>query len=104
MNTELLTSILQRSNELIISENFLTKHRIGNAFTRSGKFSFSNLIYFMLQSAHKSIQINYLSFLDNLLSETPPFVSKQAVSKAGQGILHKAFIELFRGTVLRPVT
>lgn len=99
MNTELLTSILQRSNKLIISENFLTKHRIGNAFTHSGKLSFSNLIYFILQSARKSIQINYPKFLDNFLSETPSFVSKQAVSKAGQGISHKAFIELFRVSV-----
>lgn len=99
MNAELLTSILQRSNELILSEDFLAKHRIGNAFTRSGKLSFSNLIYFILQSAHKSIQINYSKFLDNFLSEALPFVSKQAVSKARQGISHKAFIELFRVSV-----
>ena len=59
MNTKLLTSILQSSNDLITSEDFLTRHRIGNAFTRSGKLSFSNLIYFVLQSVHKSIPINY---------------------------------------------
>jgi len=99
MNTELLTSILQHSNELILSEGFLVRHRIGNAFTRSGKLSFSNLIYFILQSAHKSIQINYSKFLDNFLPEAMPFVSKQAISKARQGISHKAFIELFRISV-----
>ena len=43
MNTKLLTSILQSSNELITSVDFLTRHRIGNAFTRSGKLPFSNL-------------------------------------------------------------
>ncbi len=99
MNTKLLTTILQYSNELITSESFLTKHRIGNAFTRSGKLSFTNLIYFILQSTHKSIQINYSIFLDSFLSETLPFVSKQAVSKARQGISHKAFLELFRLSV-----
>ncbi len=99
MNTKLLTTILQSSNELITSESFLTKHRIGNAFTRSGKLSFTNLIYFILQSAHKSIQINYSTFLNGFLPETPPFVSKQAVSKARQGISHKAFLELFRLSV-----
>ena len=99
MNTKLLTSILQYSNELITSKDFLTRHRIGNAFTRSGKLPFSNLIYFVLQSVHKSIPINYSQFLDNFPSDIPPFVSKQAVSKARQGISHKAFLELFRLSV-----
>ena len=76
MNTKLLTFILQSSNELITSEDFLTRHRIGNAFTRSGKLPFSNLIYFVLQSVHKSIPINYSRFLDNFSSEIPPFVSR----------------------------
>ena len=86
MNTKLLTSILQSSNDLITSEDFLTRHRIGNAFTRSGKLSFSNLIYFVLQSVHKSIPINYARFLENFPSDLPIFVSKQAISKARQGI------------------
>lgn len=96
MNTKLLTSILQCSNALITSGDFLTRHRIDNAFIRSGKLSFPNLIYFVLQSVHKSIPINYSRFLDNFSSDIPPFVSKQAVSKARQGISHKAFLELFR--------
>lgn len=99
MNTKLLTSILQSSNELITSNNFLANHRIGNAFTRSGKLSFSNLIYFVLQSTHKSIPINYSHFLDNFSSDVPSFVSKQAISKARQGISYKAFLELFRLSV-----
>ena len=96
MNAKLLTSILQHSNELIKSESFLLHHRIGNAFTRSGKLSFPNLIYFVLQSFHKSISVNYARFLHNFSSELPPFVSKQAISKARQGISHEAFLELFR--------
>lgn len=99
MNTKLLTSILQHSNELIKSDSFLLKHRIGNAFTRSGKLSFPNLIYFVLQSVHKSISVNYARFLDNFSSELSPFVSKQAISKARQGISHEAFLELFRLSV-----
>ena len=84
MNTKLLTSILQSSNELITSVDLLARHRIGNAFTRSRKLPFSNLICFVLQLVHKSIPINYSRFLDAFLSEVPPFVSKQAVSKARQ--------------------
>ena len=79
MNTRLLTSILQCSNELITSDDFLANHRIGNAFTRSGKLSFPNLVYFVLQSTHKSNPINYSHFLDNFSSDVPSFVSKQTI-------------------------
>lgn len=96
MNTKLLTSILQCSNKLITSESFLKKHRIGNAFTRSGKLSFANLMYFILQCVHKSIPINYSRFLDSFTTGAPPLVSKQAISKARQGISHEGFLELFR--------
>ena len=99
MNTKLLTSILQSSNELITSEDFLIRNRICNSFTRSGKLSLPNLIYFVLQSAHKSIPINYSQFLDSFSSELHLFVSKQAISKARQGISHNAFLELFRLSV-----
>lgn len=99
MNTNLLTSILQSSNELIRSDSFCMKHRIGNAFTRSRILSFQNLIYYILRSTHKSIAINYSELVDSLNSSIPPFVSKQAISKAKQGISHKAFIELFRNSV-----
>lgn len=102
MNTnEILSSILQISNERIHSEIFLEKYRIGNAFTRTGKLSFPNLIYFILRSSHKSISINYSQLLDCFSSEVPPFVSKQALSKARQGISPEAFLELFRLSVER---
>lgn len=99
MNTNTLTSILKSSNELIVSESFRAKHRIGNAFTRSGKLSFQNLIYFILRSTHKSISVNYSEFVDSFRSSIPTFVTKQALSKARQGISHEAFIELFRLSV-----
>lgn len=100
MNTnEILSSILQLSDDKINSEYFLEKYRIGNAFTRSGKLSFAKLIYFILHASHKSISINYSQFLDCFSSEIVPFVSKQAISKARQGISHEAFLELFRLSV-----
>lgn len=45
------------------------------------------------------MSINYSLFLDSFTSELPPFVSKQAISKARQEISHEAFIELFRLSV-----
>ncbi|MBR3607575.1 MAG: hypothetical protein IKL51_08390, partial [Lachnospiraceae bacterium] len=44
-------------------------YRIGKAFTRTRNLSFSNLIYFILQSTHKSISINYTQLLEKLSHE-----------------------------------
>ena len=71
MNRLSLTSILKCSNELISSGEFCTKHRIGSAFTRSRKLSFSDLIYYILRSVHKSISINYSEFKDSFTENFP---------------------------------
>ena len=55
---QVISSILQATNQRITSKSFLQEHRIGSAFTRSGKLSFSRLIYFILQGTHKSLSIN----------------------------------------------
>ena len=55
----------------------------------------------VLQSTHSSISINYSHMLDSFLPSSIPFVSKQAISKARQGISHEAFMELFRLSVSR---
>ncbi len=59
------------------------------------------MIYYILRSSHKSISINYSDLLDDLSSEGLPFVSKQAVSKARQGISYHAFLDLFRLSVVQ---
>lgn len=92
MNTKLLTSILQSSNDLITSEDFLTRHRIGNAFTRSGKLSFSNLIYFVLQSVHKSIPINYARFLENFPSDLQYLYQNRQFQRQDRVFLIKHFL------------
>ena len=100
MNADLiLSSILHTADQKINSVTFREKYRIGNAFSRSGKLSFPNLMYFVLQSTHNSISINYSRMLDSFLPSSMPFVSKQAISKARQGISHEAFMELFRLSV-----
>lgn len=100
MNTkQILSSILKISNHAITSKPFLQKHRIGNAFSRTGKLSFENLIYFILQSTHKSLSSNYSQLMDSFSDQKIPFVSKQAVSKARQKISHEAFVDLFRISV-----
>ena len=97
---QVISSILQATNQRITSNSFFDEHRIGNAFTRSGKLSFSGLIYFILQATHKSLSINYAQLRAAFSPATTlPLVSKQALSKARQGISHKAFLALLRISV-----
>ena len=100
MNAEqILTSIFKLADEKINSNIFREKYRIGKSFSRNRSLSFSNLMYFILQSTHKSISINYSQLIENLSPMTLSFVSKQAISKARQGISPEAFRELFRLSV-----
>ena len=94
-----LSAIFKLANEKINSDTFRDKFRIGNAFSRSRSLSFSTLMYFVLQTSHKSISINYSQLMDNLSTINLPVVSKQAISKARQGISPEAFVELFRLSV-----
>ena len=99
---ELLVNDIEKGTideSIKMTDDVREKYRIGNAFSRFGKLSFPNLMYFVLQSTHNSISINYSRMLDSLLPSSMPFVSKQAISKARQGISHGAFMELFRLSV-----
>ncbi|QNU68620.1 hypothetical protein EHE19_009590 [Ruminiclostridium herbifermentans] len=91
----LLKSIIEESKALIKSKDFINAHRIGNSFTRSRKLSFTNLFYFIMHSTKKSLSINYSQFKMDFPELMLPIVSKQAISKARQGISHEAFHEIF---------
>lgn len=54
----ILKKIIRETNELIHSNIFIQKHRLGNSFIRQRKLSFSNMIYFILACEKKSIGIN----------------------------------------------
>ncbi len=69
------------------------------AFSHFRGCAVNNLGYFILRSTHKSISVNYSEFVDSFPSSISAFVTKQALSKARQGISHEAFIELFRLSV-----
>lgn len=96
---QILSSIFKLADEKINSNIFCEKHRIGKAFSRNRNLSFSNLMYFILQSTHKSISINYAQLREHFSPVALPFVSKQAISKARQGISPEAFRELFHLSV-----
>lgn len=86
---------LQKISELIHSESFLESHRVKNRFIQKGLLTMTHLIVYLLYTSKQSMSIN----LSNIQLELPelkfPKVTKQAVSKARQGILPSLFKELF---------
>ncbi len=92
----LLNHIFNSCNKLIHSEYYKIAYRIGNAFTRSRKLSFSNTIYFILGSSKKALSSNLADFRDSNPTLRFPQLSRQAFSKARAGIHFEAFQELFR--------
>lgn len=93
------SSIIRATNNLIHSKDYADNYRLGNSFSRSRKLSFTNLIYFILNATHKSLSVNYAQLRSALLEVKPPSVSKQALSKARQGISEEAFSALFHLSV-----
>ena len=58
MEKRLIKKILVNTKDLIHSDSFLKKHRLNNGFTRQGKLSFTDIMYFILSRENKSISIN----------------------------------------------
>lgn len=94
MNNHIFKKIIHKTRQLICSEEFIRKHRIGNSFTRRRKLSFSSLFYFILASSKKSIGANFAEIRHGFPSLNLPLVSKQAISKARQKISSNACREL----------
>jgi hypothetical protein len=97
--TKTITSILSSVSNCIHSKEYARHHSIQNAFTRFRKLSFSDVMLYVINSSHHSISVNYARFRSILNTENLPMVSKQALSKARQGISHEAFLNLFRISV-----
>lgn len=94
MNSNTFETVIKNTRQLICSEEFIRKYRIGNGFTRNRKLSFPNLIYFILSAGKKSIGINWAEVRHDFPFLNLPPVSKQAVSKARQKISANACMEL----------
>lgn len=79
MNTCAIFSAISRSlKKRIVSSEFFDDYHIGKAFSRSRKLSFQNLVYFVLNSTHKSLAINYAHLGDVMPMRLLPDVTKQA--------------------------
>lgn len=92
MTKDLFETVIRKTRQLICSEKFIHKHRIGNGFTR--KLSFPQPIYFILASGKRSIGVNWSDISHDSPYLNLPLVSKQAISKARQKISSNACLEL----------
>lgn len=94
MNSNLFETVMRKTRQLICSERFIHKHRIGNGFTRNRKLSFPQLIYFILASGKKSIGVNWSDISHDFPYLNLSSVSKQAISKTRQKVSSNACLEL----------
>lgn len=94
----LLKSIVSDITGLLESEVFLNAHRFPNCFVRKRKLSIYHVVTYLLYSTKQAMHQNISRIMD-LEPVRFPDVSKQAVSKARQGIMPSLFRELFDLTV-----
>ncbi len=94
----LLKSITSTISRLLQSREFLEAHRLPKRFVRKGKLSMYHVIAFLLYSTRQAMHQNISRIMDLENFEFPD-VSKQAISKARQGINPSLFKALFDLTV-----
>lgn len=90
----LFISITTRISELLESSAFLQAYRFPNRFVRKGKLSMYHIILFLFNSTRQAMHQN-LENIFHIKEVDFPDVSRQAVSKARQGIMPALFEDLF---------
>jgi hypothetical protein len=91
---DVLKSIVTTISGLLQSQQFLDAHRFPRHFVRKRLLSMYQVVMFLLYSTRKALHQNIARIMD-LNPIQFPNVSKQAVSKARQGIMPSLFQELF---------
>ena len=94
----LLKAIVSTISTLLTSQEFLDAHRFPKRFVRKRFLSMYQVVMYLLYSTKQAIHQNISRVID-LGTLDFPDVSKQAVSKARQGIKPSLFQELFDITV-----
>ena len=89
-----LKSIVSTISGLLESREFLECHRFPRRFVRTRILSMYNVVMFLLYSTRQAMHQNISRMID-LKPVCFPDVSKQAISKARQGIMPSLFKELF---------
>ena len=90
-------SIIESIAKLLRSRDFLEAYRKPNRFVRcNGKLTMFHIIAYLFYTSKQSMSINVAAIRSDLPKLDFPKVSKQAVSKARQGILPELFKKLFQ--------
>lgn len=95
---QLLKSIVSSISILLNSQEFLDTHRFPNRFVRKRLLSMYQVVMYLLYSTKQAIHQNISRIID-LKTLDFPDVSKQAVSRARQGIMPSLFQALFDTSV-----
>ncbi len=92
--------IISSIQKLLSSEEFLEAHRVKNRFVRSsGKLTMLHIILYLFYTSKQALGTNISNIRFDLPQLSFPKVTKQAVSKARQGILPDLFYDLFTYSV-----
>ena len=95
----LLKSIVSSVSTLLSSPEFLAAHRFPHRFVRKRVLSMYQVTLFLLYSTRQALHQNISRIIDLGEDISFPDVSKQAVSRARQGIMPSLFRELFNVSV-----
>ena len=93
-NLILCQKIIQKLKQVLQSEEFLSKFRVENAFTRKRKLTMYQVVLFLFYTSKRNMQANLSKICVQLTKLQFPEVSKQAISKARKGILPELFQQL----------
>lgn len=97
---DICREIVQEIREMITSSDFQNTHRMKNRFVRkSGKLTMLHVILYLFYTSKQSMAINMDAIKFDLPDIKFPSVTKQALSKARQGIFPSLFKELFERAV-----
>ena len=96
---EICKHVIRKIRDYLHNPDCLSPHRERNRFVRKRSLSMLQVIQFLLYSTKESMNLNLASIISDLTDINFPNVSKQAISKARQGIKPSLFNELFNLSV-----
>ena len=95
----IFNSILSKISDLLSSDAFLESYRMPKRFVRKRLLSMRHVVFYLLHTIKQNMDKNIERMIDLGDKLDFPRISKQALSKARQGIDPGLFAELFNVSV-----